>query len=94
MNRNQIIRAWKDEGYRSALSDTERSNLPENPAGAVELEDRDLNDVGGIATGNLACFVTSLASYGLSCLPNCGSSFFQGTCEFGSAGCVCHQYGG
>ncbi len=31
-----IIRAWKDEDYRSSLSEEERNRLPENPAGQVE----------------------------------------------------------
>jgi len=30
-----IIRAWKDEAYRSSLSDEERCALPENPVGEL-----------------------------------------------------------
>jgi mersacidin/lichenicidin family type 2 lantibiotic len=37
-----IIRAWKDEGYRNSLSEAERAALPENPAGIVELSDEDM----------------------------------------------------
>jgi mersacidin/lichenicidin family type 2 lantibiotic len=47
MNQDQIIRAWKDEDYRSTLSSTELSALPENPAGLVELNDRDIFAVNG-----------------------------------------------
>ncbi len=32
-----IIRAWKDEEYRSSLTEEERNHLPENPAGQLEI---------------------------------------------------------
>ncbi|MCI0388644.1 MAG: mersacidin/lichenicidin family type 2 lantibiotic [Acidobacteria bacterium] len=44
MSRNNIIRAWKDEEYRSSLSEAERALLPENPAGLIELSDADLGN--------------------------------------------------
>lgn len=39
MSNNEIIRAWKDEEYRNSLSEAQRSQLPENPAGMIELSD-------------------------------------------------------
>ncbi len=42
-----IIRAWKDEEYRNSLSEEQRSQLPENPAGMIELSDEDLGSVVG-----------------------------------------------
>jgi mersacidin/lichenicidin family type 2 lantibiotic len=43
-----IVKAWKDEGYRNSLSEAERAALPENPAGIVELSDEDMHiAVGG-----------------------------------------------
>jgi mersacidin/lichenicidin family type 2 lantibiotic len=33
MSTDQIIRAWKDENYRSTLSDYQRAQLPPHPAG-------------------------------------------------------------
>jgi len=42
-----IIRAWKDEGYRNSLSVAERAALPENPAGLIALTDEDLGAVAG-----------------------------------------------
>lgn len=42
-----VVRAWKDEGYRLGLSDEERRNLPENPVGELELTDTDLEAVYG-----------------------------------------------
>jgi mersacidin/lichenicidin family type 2 lantibiotic len=50
MNRNQIIRAWKDEDYRLSLSEAERSALPEHPAGLMELSDVEA----GLAAGATA----------------------------------------
>ena len=42
-----IIRAWKDEEYRNSLSEGQRSQLPENPAGMIELSDEDMGSVVG-----------------------------------------------
>jgi len=44
MNSN-VVRAWKDEFYRRSLSDEERSQLPENPVGELELTDTELGSV-------------------------------------------------
>jgi mersacidin/lichenicidin family type 2 lantibiotic len=42
MKPEDIIRAWKDEVYRASLNEAERAQLPEHPAGLIELEDGDL----------------------------------------------------
>jgi mersacidin/lichenicidin family type 2 lantibiotic len=47
MKPEEIIRAWKDETYRSSLSEAERAKLPENPAGLVDLSDAQLETVAG-----------------------------------------------
>lgn len=54
-----IVKAWKDEAYRSSLSDAERAMLPENPAGVVELSDEELEGIAGGANsyGATACCV-------------------------------------
>ena len=44
-----IIRAWKDESYRASLSTEEQALLPENPAGALELGDAELEAIHGAA---------------------------------------------
>lgn len=45
---DRIIRAWKDPEYRLNLSAEEQAELPENPAGAIELSDDELDmAVGG-----------------------------------------------
>jgi mersacidin/lichenicidin family type 2 lantibiotic len=48
MSQENIIRAWKDESFRHGLGETERSLLPEHPAGLVVLNDQELKDVGGM----------------------------------------------
>ncbi len=47
MYRNDIIRAWKDEDYFDSLSEEQRSLLPDNPVGVVELSDEDMEIVTG-----------------------------------------------
>lgn len=58
MSKLDIVRAWKDEEYFDRLSDSERSLLPENPAGIVELKDQDLVQAEGGTTISLTigCF--------------------------------------
>ena len=43
-----IIRAWKDPSYRASLTHEEKSRLPENPAGLVELTDEQLKKASGL----------------------------------------------
>ncbi len=40
-----VIRAWKDEEYRNSLSEEQRSQLPENPAG--DLSDTEMEALRG-----------------------------------------------
>lgn len=47
MSHENIIRAWKDAEYRMSLSEEERAQLPENPAGLIELIDAQMSMVGG-----------------------------------------------
>jgi mersacidin/lichenicidin family type 2 lantibiotic len=44
-----VIRAWKDEEYRNSLSAEQLAELPENPAGLIELTDADLGAIHGAA---------------------------------------------
>jgi len=44
MSNKDIIRAWKDEAYRANLEENE---LPENPAGEIELNDEALREAQG-----------------------------------------------
>ena len=51
MNRDQIIRAWKDEEYHSGLSESEQSLLPAHPAVVIELDSAEMEEVGGQTPG-------------------------------------------
>jgi mersacidin/lichenicidin family type 2 lantibiotic len=54
MSNIDIIRAWKDENYRNSLSDEQRSQLPQNPAGIIDLSEEDMESiVGGFKNGHL-----------------------------------------
>ena len=53
-----VVRAWKDEEYRSSLTEAQRAQLPENPAGLVDIIDEEMNDVmGGLRFPNLSKFL-------------------------------------
>jgi mersacidin/lichenicidin family type 2 lantibiotic len=47
MSHEDIIRAWKDPEYRMSLSEEERAQLPEHPAGLIELTDAEMEAVAG-----------------------------------------------
>jgi mersacidin/lichenicidin family type 2 lantibiotic len=55
MNKNELIRAWKDPVYRSSLDAAKLGALPAHPAGLIELQAEDLRAVGGVLTTNFAC---------------------------------------
>jgi mersacidin/lichenicidin family type 2 lantibiotic len=60
MSIEQVIRAWKDAEYRQSLSEAERALLPANPAGAIELDDADLDAVAGAARpGTMFCTMST-----------------------------------
>ena len=44
MKTNEVVRAWKDEDYRDTLTAENRAELPQNPAGAIEFEQPELED--------------------------------------------------
>ncbi len=68
MTTNDIIRAWKDEEYRNSLSDEQRSQLPENPAGLIELPDEVTQTLaGGGFTKGVTCKGRKGFSYGIIC---------------------------
>jgi mersacidin/lichenicidin family type 2 lantibiotic len=79
MSNQDVIRAWKDEAYRLNLSDAERSLLPQNPAGIIELSDAELGMVTGANTERLmtvgCCYGftsdTCVCTWGCSSGQNC-----------------------
>jgi len=73
MKKENIIRAWKDEGYRMSLSEAERAMLPENPAGILELSDAQLGAAGGRLAASYLCSFTCTTACSKLCtiLTNC-----------------------
>ena len=60
MSKADVIRAWKDPDYRGSLGAFELAALPENPAGAIELTDDDLDGPEvGFATTYWTCTCTT-----------------------------------
>jgi mersacidin/lichenicidin family type 2 lantibiotic len=43
----EIVRAWKDEEFRLSLSEEQQAQLPEHPAGLIELTDAELDTIAG-----------------------------------------------
>jgi mersacidin/lichenicidin family type 2 lantibiotic len=77
MSNNDIIRAWKDEDYSSSLSEEQRSQLPENPVGIVELSDEDMEVVaGGLNINSFGLGGCQIDSQSIVCL----SAALGGTC--------------
>ena len=70
MSNFDIIRAWKDEDYRNSLTEEQKSQLPENPAGVVDLNDEITEKVsGGYIRAKLPreFFVAASSQYLLGC---------------------------
>ncbi len=70
MSNLNVIRAWKDAKYRRSLSAAELAQLPENPAGLVELTDSELRKAGGFGGGGgtlLTTAITCTATLGGCC---------------------------
>ena len=60
MKKHQILTAWRDEEFFLSLSDEERAQIPEHPAGALEVEDDILRSVtGGCGTKLFTCPTSS-----------------------------------
>jgi mersacidin/lichenicidin family type 2 lantibiotic len=77
MSLRKTVRAWEDPEYRNSLSAAELADLPENPAGIIELTDAELGQVlGGAQSGNsVGCntktCVTSRGNSRNPCGANC-----------------------
>lgn len=59
---NKVIRAWKDPEFRADLSEDELAALPENPAGAIELTDDELDLAAGGSWRNSQSYTRPSAS--------------------------------
>jgi mersacidin/lichenicidin family type 2 lantibiotic len=46
MNKNDVIRAWKDPFYRASLPEEAQAALPQHPAGVADLTDDQIRTLG------------------------------------------------
>ena len=79
MKKEQIIRAWKDEQYRSSLTEAERQTMPEHPSGIVQLSEFEMEAVDGqtgftlyttwTVTFDYVCFPTMVCDTSNGCPP-------------------------
>jgi mersacidin/lichenicidin family type 2 lantibiotic len=74
MSNEDIIRAWKDEDYWASLDTHKRSQLPENPAGIIELSQEEMEIIQGGDGGknHTGCICPGTIQYtcGLVCIPS------------------------
>jgi mersacidin/lichenicidin family type 2 lantibiotic len=77
MSNRHVIRAWKDRAYRNTLSQAELTNLPPNPAGAIEVSDEDLGKIAAGASSTVcSIFCTNLECPTVNfCSWDCPSAF-------------------
>ena len=47
MSNENIIRAWKDEDYSHSLNEGQLEQVPDNPAGIIELSQTEMETVAG-----------------------------------------------
>ncbi len=59
MSNFDIVRAWKDQEYRHSLTEEQKNQLPENPAGMINLSDEQMTDISG---GGTMAFALSFGS--------------------------------
>jgi mersacidin/lichenicidin family type 2 lantibiotic len=64
MSNFDIIRAWKDEDYRNSLTEDQKSQLPENPAGMIDLSDEQMTSISG---GESFVFTKALSCWSPDC---------------------------
>lgn len=76
MEKDQIVRAWKDASYRSQASETHGASLPDHPSGRTELDELDLDNVSAGGTIIITLYTWAWKSY-----------FEDGTCAVASLGC-------
>ena len=70
MNRNDIIRAWKNPAFRRSLTAAQQAQLPSSPVGNITLADQDLRSVSGGSSLTHCCTCAPLpASVCTPCPP-------------------------
>lgn len=87
MDKNQIIKVWKDPAYRDELKKNNQ-DLPDHPAGPVSLTDPELGEIfGGVEEVEAAASTGHLFTIGCCTILkmcdhiNTRGSFSYGCCE-------------
>lgn len=83
MTNEDIIRAWKEEGYRSRLTQAQRDSLPDHPSGQINLAALDewrKNSTQTYTVGNEACCCDHSYVYCIVCSSTDGVSLANDTC--------------
>lgn len=73
MSTAEILRAWRDHDYWLSLTERQRSRVPENPAGVVELMDVELTHVSGMTHTFTHCSESCTCTD--SCFGTCDQTF-------------------
>lgn len=74
----KTLRAWKDPAYRSSLTPEAQAELPEIPAGFLDLSEEEQNKMIGGTTAIIIC--TTIPSL-------CVRNSLCGTCAVFTSGC-------
>ncbi len=92
---DMLIRAWKDQEFRSTLNDETLATLPPHPAGSIDDVAADLNDAAGGMNSEylmtLGCchgvtaFCATLTKPLLACTAGCISVWYS------ADPCICYQ---
>ena len=83
MSNVNVVRAWKDAKYRRSLSAAELAELPEHPAGPVELTDSELRNAGGFGEGGIQTTALTCTATRFGCCPKTTAL----TCTETAGGC-------
>ncbi len=74
MSEYDIVRAWKDEDYLNSLSEEQRSQLPENPVGMIEMSDKDMEVLaGGYGSANFTKYGSINFTKNATAAAGCGA---------------------
>lgn len=55
MKKSDIVRAWRDEEFRLSLTEEQRAQLPESPAGILDIAEENLRSAAGGGSGPCFC---------------------------------------
>lgn len=61
MSNYDVIKAWKNPGYRNSLSAEQFAAMPANPAGTIEVDDSTIGHLAGAAAPQTSLCETKIA---------------------------------